>query len=166
MEELSPGTAHAFEGVRTEFVRQEINPATQTASLSDATVYSTELVAEFAVDFKVGIVAMTSPQLPPGTPMALQSTDGTFLNYAGDPTSTAAAAGFGRGPHLIRALVPRLSVRERLPSRDADVDTGATPDGLFRISLQTVDETPTDFARVRTLQTHVMTRNARNVLWQ
>jgi hypothetical protein len=155
-------------GQRLEFVREEIDPAAPDASLAAGagTISgTTELVAEFAVDFRVDLVAVTNTTATPPTKMFLNSSDAQFVFYAGDPTNTGEAAGLNRGPHLIRALHPRLAVRERIASRDANVDASAPP-GLFRVALTNPGTANAkDFAKVRTLQSYIMTRNARNVLW-
>lgn len=151
----------SFNVQRTELVRQEIDPAAATADLASAdAVLSTELVAEFAVDFKVGVIAVTDRTN--GTTTYYPEGSGTLANFAGDPVTSGAAP--DRGPHLIRALHPRLAVRTRAPDRQGDVTDA--PTGFFRIPLTNPGSNPSDYARVRTLQSHIMTRNARNKLWK
>jgi hypothetical protein len=158
-----------FNADRLEFVREEIDPTAEDSVLDGGggvIAGTTELVAEFAVDFRVDIVAQTSPEtaMAPVTTTFIPSATGAFANFAGDPTDVAQAAGVGRGPHLIRALRPRLSVRERIPTKEADLDASAGP-GLFRIPLTDLTTTPREYAKVRTLSSYVMTRNARNAQW-
>ncbi len=160
-----------FNSERTELVREEIDPSTADGDLDASNTSmifpgTRELVAEFAVDFKVSVVAVTS--VATGATSFLDENDSDFLAYAGDPTEPAALVN-GMGPHLIRALHPRLSVRTRAPDRQADVPDA--PPGVFRMPLTVTSpssgggsSTASDYTRVRTLQSHIMTRNAGNHL--
>lgn len=142
---------------RLEFARSEILPNDTIAA------GSTELVAEYAVDFKVGVSVVSNP----GTVQTsfYPTGDSNIPAYAGDPLSATAAA-LGKGPHLIRAAHVRLSVRALDGDRDANVaaaDLGTVP---YRVQLiAAAGSTPAKFARVRSLQALIATRNSRNKLW-
>lgn len=145
---------------RTELTRVELDT-------SGTPIQGTEeLVAEYAVDFKLGVTTIktilngTDPELethPAGTGAA------QIAAYAGD-VSTAGSPNVG--PHRIRAVRLRLSVRAREPDRDANIDpsvvTSIAP-GLYRIGLGAAGAAP--FARVRTMQADVSLQNQMGVLW-
>jgi len=134
---------------RYDLLREELSPISADAPLSQ------ELVAEFAVDFRVGaqVVTNTTTQATTFYPEG----DALLPEYLGDST-VAQANQPNRGPHFVRALRPRLAVRTRAPDRQANVASGS---GLYRVPLGT----NSDYARVRTLQSLVMTRNSRNKIW-
>jgi len=141
---------------RLDLLREQLDPRAAIAA-----PISQELVAEFAVDFKVGVQAVTNT-----TTMVTsfyQAGDTEFAAYTGPSTATASTDP-NKGPHMIRALRPRLAVRSRAPDRQANVQGGA---GLYRVPLNaaTGGAGPGDYARVRTLQSLIMTRNTRNRVW-
>lgn len=144
----------SFNANRLDFVRSYLLP--------DGTVDtdSTELVSEFAVDFKVGVVAVTAPAL--GT-ISVLGEDNTDLPDFADASTNAGPAATNKGPHFIRALIPRLSVRTSAPDRGAATMGSVT--GLYRVDLGTGDGTERDFARVRTVSATVATRNTRGAMW-
>jgi hypothetical protein len=138
-------------------VREELNASSDI----DAPIPiqgTTEIVAEYAVDLKFGLTAVTN--LNGLEPAQL----GTFLDgnvniplFAG-PTSTNA------NPQRIRALRVRLSVRSAVPDRAAAIVGGPNtpiPAGaFFRMNLG-----DNQFARVRTLQADVALPNHAGVTW-
>lgn len=132
---------------RLDLVREEVNPQTGVAFAG-----SQQIVAEYAVDFRLGLTAVTSP-----TTLALtRYPEGDLLidNYA----KAQAVPQANQGPHFIRAVRPRLSVRTRAADRTQQITPGP---GLYRVRLG-----PERFARVRTLSATVATRNAQGALWQ
>ena len=133
---------------RLDLLREELTPA--------GVVISTELVAEFAVDFRVSAQVVSNQS--PYTLTQYAEGDAALAAYVG-PSTAGVALALDKGPHMIRALRPRLALRTRSPDRQANVASGA---GLYRVPLTA----GADFARVRTLQAFVMTRNARNELWR
>jgi hypothetical protein len=136
---------------RYDLIREEISPnSTVTTPIAQ------ELVAEFAVDFRVGAQVVTTPSTTPAITF-LPEGDALLPYYLGDSTVPQANQS-DRGPHFVRALRPRLAVRTRAPDRQANVQTGS---GLYRVPLGT----NSDYARVRTLQALIMTRNSRNKIW-
>lgn len=147
-----------FNAGRFDFVRSFVLP--------DGTVdtASTELVSEFAVDFKVGVVAVTEPTT--GEIEVLGEGNADLPKFAGSSTA-AGPATTNQGPHFIRALIPRLSVRTSAPDRGAGTMGPVT--GLYRVDLATgtggSSATGNNFARVRTVSATVATRNTRGVLW-
>jgi len=141
---------------RFDLLREEISP-----SSAITTPLSQELVAEFAVDFRVGVQgldAATNTLVSGST-----TSDANYLRFVGQST-VAPAANVNNGPHLIRGLSPRLAVRSRVPDRQANVASGA---GLYRVPLTTGSggTGASDYARVRTLQSFIATRNTRNRVW-
>jgi prepilin-type N-terminal cleavage/methylation domain-containing protein len=135
---------------RYDLLREELSP-----NGAVTTPISQELVAEFAVDFRVGaqVVTNTTTQATTFYPEG----DALLPYYLWDSTVPQANQS-DRGPHFVRALRPRLAVRTRAPDRQANVASGS---GLYRVPLGT----SSDYARVRTLQSLIMTRNSRNKIW-
>jgi prepilin-type N-terminal cleavage/methylation domain-containing protein len=131
------------EANRTELVRTEVDFANIDAPLEGTTP---ELVAEYAVDLKFGLIGVTNA--------ALNTTgeipEASLANYAGDPTVAP-------GPAAIRAVRARLSVRSRAPDREAATLAAGVAAGLYRVNVGT-PATP-QFARVRTLQADIALRN-------
>jgi len=139
---------------RTDLVRTELDPQT-----GDPIVDSQELIAEYAVDLRFGITAVTNLATRDVTSFAA----GDALM---DPYTTEASASLiNRGPHLIRGVRARLSVRSRAPDRGADVPDSlkTNPNDIFRVALP--GGGGDTFARVRSLVATVATRNTRGVLW-
>lgn len=132
---------------RLDLVREEINPQTGVAFEG-----SQQIVAEYAVDFRLGLTAVTNP----ATLALTRYPEGDDLidNYA----KVQPIPQPNQGPHFIRAVRPRLSVRTRAADRTQNITPGP---GLYRVALGTGR-----FARVRTLSATVATRNAQGALWQ
>ena len=131
---------------RTELVRSEID--------AFDTVVSTEIVAEYAVDFKFGLTILDgTPKVLSRLPIPMTAAD--YIN-AGD------AAGVGT-PEKIRAVQIRLSTRTRAPDRTTPLPPG--PDG--RNSRFLVDPTlPSPaYARMRTLQADISLPNQAGIPW-
>lgn len=133
---------------RADLVREEINPVTGVAFAG-----SQQIVAEYAVDFRLGLTAVTNAATRALTRYA--ENDPAIINFA----TPIAAPQPNQGPHFIRAVRPRLSVRTRAADRGGDMPAG-TP-GLYRVALGNGGQ----FARVRSLSATVATRNARGALW-
>lgn len=137
---------------RFDLLREELNPN------STLGVMSQEIVAEFAVDFRVGV------QVANATSGALEvyaAGHADIPRFLGQSTA-APATQANNGPQLIRALEPRLAIRSRVPDRQAGISGG-----LYRVPLTTGSggAAASDYARVRTLQSFIMTRNTRNRVW-
>lgn len=133
---------------RTDLIREEIDPATGVAFVG-----SGQIVAEYAVDFRLGLTAVTSAATLALTRYA--EGDAAMDSFA----TPIAAPQPNQGPHYIRAVRPRLSVRARAADRGGNITP--TP-GLYRVALGTGGQ----FARVRSLTATIATRNARGALWQ
>jgi hypothetical protein len=143
----------AWEQDRTELVREELmangTPIAGTA----------EVVAEYAVDLKFGLTAVTNfdPGPEPSVLSGYTQGDPNIPLFAG-PTDANA------NPQRIRAVRVRLSVRSAVPDRPADIVGGSgtpIPQGaFFRMQLG-----PQTFARVRTLQADVALPNHAGVTW-
>jgi len=136
---------------RTELTRVELD-------LNGTAIDGTEeIVAEYAVDFNMQLVAVTS------------NTTGVDPNLSvispGDPlftTFTGPTFGTGNTPELVRSIRVRLGVRSREADRVATVANPANQ-GLFRFNIG-VGAAET-FARVRTFQADVVLHNQADVLW-
>jgi hypothetical protein len=109
-----------------------------------------ELVAEYAVDFRVGVGAVSSAPSSEPTLVQLDEGDSGFQTYTTTPSA-------GGTPQRLRSLRVRLSVR----SREGDRDERSFAGGLYRVGLGANGAAP--FARVRTLQADVMLNNNANV---
>lgn len=145
----------AYESNRTELVRRELD-----ASASDADtdliiggVRQVELVAEYAVGFRLDLTAITpNPDLSNPAVAFVSQDDATFESFADVPTAA--------NPQRIRAIRVRLAVRSREPDRESNTITGG-----FRIGLNVGGGSSGPFARVRTLQADVMLNNNANSTW-
>lgn len=137
---------------RLDLLREELNPNSALDPLSQ------EIVAEFAVDFRVGV------QVTNATTGALETypEGNANLNRFLGQSTVAPATEANNGPQLIRALQPRLAIRSRVPDRQ-----GSIAGGLYRVPLTTGSggTAASDYARVRTLQSFIATRNTRNRVW-
>jgi hypothetical protein len=131
----------AYEANRTELIREEI--------AANGTVQRAELVAEYAVDLKVELLALDSVGQVRAIP------DAEVLDWAGP----VAALQPNQGPERIRAVRVRSSIRSRAPDRSAGMPNHppAATDPLMRMGLGNNGGAP--FARVRTLQAFVALRN-------
>jgi hypothetical protein len=151
------GGENPHDASRTELVRVELD--TNGAPIDG----TEELVAEYAVDLKLGITV--ADNILNGTDPSLQ----TFVpghnmipGWAGDLTTSATAP--NQGPHRVRAVRVRLSVRSQEADRDGPVLAGGNvAPGLYRIGLGAAGGAP--YARVRTLQTDLALHNQMGVSW-
>lgn len=144
---------------RLDLVRSELDPSAADPTDFPGTV---EVVAENVVDLRVGLEAVSS-QLN-RTVTFYPSGHASLPQFGGDPT-TGAAAAVAAGPHLVRGVRVRLSTRAAAPDREAAFFGTDVGDGLYRVALAWSGTTLSEYARVRTLETTVATRNSRNVLW-
>jgi hypothetical protein len=138
------------EANRTELVRTELDA--NDKPLSIGTLNLEELVAEYAVDFQLGIGTVSSNPSTEPTLLQLDANDSAFQGYTDAPSK-------GGTPQRLRSLRVRLSVRSR------EVDR-YQPVGLTRILLYTkrgLSEDVNYYARVRTLHADVMLNNNANV---
>lgn len=137
---------------RLELVRSELSAAGAVIAGSQ------EVVAEYAVNLGVGLSVVTSP-LTSATAY-YPPTDATNRPAYGGPTTAAVSLATTKGAHFIRAAQLSLSVRVIEGDREANVaaaDVGSLP---FRVKLN-----DGRYARVRSLQATVATRNTRDMLW-
>ncbi|MBI4704622.1 MAG: prepilin-type N-terminal cleavage/methylation domain-containing protein [Deltaproteobacteria bacterium] len=130
---------------RTELVRVELDAegAEIPASL--------EVVAEFAVDFKLGVTTATAGNTPT---LAVQQM-GTPAVYL-----TAADILAGGSPERVRGVQVRLSARARAADRNVGLPAAADG-GVFRYNLGPNK----GYARVRTLVANVALPNMTGVTW-
>ncbi len=143
-----------FDDDRTELVRVELDTSGNPIAGTE------ELVAEYAVDLAFGLT-VAEPNVTGPRVKTLDFADDTIDAYVG-----AGPYSINRGPHFVRAVRARLSVRSREADRPANIDPSTDPavaPGLYRIGLGESGTAP--FARVRTLQADIALRNQTNVLW-
>jgi len=155
------GTGVATDPGRTELVRVELDAAGAEIATS------LELVAEYAVDLKLGV---TSTVLNATNPTVNRFAVGDLNGYAlAAPNVTA-----GSAPERIRAVALRLSTRARAPDRDAPAPSppGGGVGTIGRFQLFNVpgpdrdgDGKPDVFARMRTLQADIALPNQTSVPW-
>lgn len=136
-----------YEKNRTELVRTELDANDKPLSVNGVNLE--ELVAEYAVDFRLGIGAVTSTPSTEPTLAQLDEGDSAFQTYTGLATVGS--------PQRVRSVRVRLSLR----SREADREERSFAGGLYRIGLGDNGKAP--YARVRTLQADVMLNNNANV---
>jgi hypothetical protein len=139
----------AFDSTRVELVRTELAPT--GAQLAGT---APELVAQYAVDLKFGLVV---DGRNPGQQPVLSTL----------PPDTAGVANWAQ-PGRIRGVRVRLSVRTRDADREVDITGGdqtalGLSPGLYRVGLGANGAGP--FARVRTLQADVMLNNTAGFRW-
>jgi hypothetical protein len=159
-DDSSTGEIAAWEAGRTELVREELR--VDGTPIDTAPEKTQEIVAEYAVDLKFGLTVVTGT-----TRTANQNEPTALTTYPFDDVRIAAVAGnpaaAGFAPQRIRAVRARLSVRSRVPDRQAAIvgqsGTAVAP-GFYRMEL-----TPGVFARVRTLQADVALPNHGGITW-
>jgi hypothetical protein len=142
---------------RTELVRSEVLFTQSVPVLGEPPVWDDqrvpEIVAEFAVDLKVGVWTTAG--------------DGKlkYLEGAAADAETAPAAGAlglaASGPTAIRSLNLRLVVRSREADRAENTDPDDWPEGfMLRAPMPN-----SRWARARTLMTNVTLMNHRGDAW-
>lgn len=165
---LFQGATPDYDNTRLDLVRYRLPAnASNDADPTPEVMADAELIAEYAVDLKFGVTALTD--VGTGVLTYFGEDHATIPSYAGIPYS-APANGTNLGPHLIRGIHARLSVRTRTADFDgpllADPDAAAS-EQLFRVEVA-AGPTATEFgphAALRSLRSHVATRNTRNLLW-
>ncbi len=114
-----------------------------------------EVIAEYAVDLKLGLVANTAN--PPAAPVFdnvdFEADDNKFFT---EWASDASLSTMARGPHRIRSVRYRMAFRAPLPDRKADL---LMPSGPPYISRYCMGDPCTDYARVRTVISEVFLFN-------
>lgn len=134
---------------RLELVRYEMDSAGATI---DGTL---ELVAEYAVDLRFGLAAVTNYGASGVDPTIVQHEIGAALAYtvANDITTNPAAL-----PQRIRSVRMRMSVRSREGDRPAALAAGGN---LFRYAMPG----GLSFARIRTVTADIALPNLTAVTW-
>lgn len=144
-----------WDGDRTDLVRVELDTG---GTAIDGTE---ELVAEYAVDFRLGLTVISGLLNSDPTLSTLLPEDaavGAWTDVLGVNPTIA--------PQRIRSVRVRLAVRTREPDREENVTAALVPGlagGLYRIGLGPSAGAP--FARVRTMQADVALHNQAGVLW-
>ncbi|HVH47924.1 MAG TPA: prepilin-type N-terminal cleavage/methylation domain-containing protein [Labilithrix sp.] len=119
------------------------------------TIGPAEVIAEYAVDLKLGLFVDPSPGTPNPTNIDFEAADTTFASWTGPVTGTTTTA---VGPHRIRSVRYRLAFRTSFPDRRADLAMPSGPPYISRYCTKNV--TPcTDYARVRTVISEVALMN-------
>jgi hypothetical protein len=133
--------------------------------VTTAVAQGSELIMEYAVDMKFGLTALTDKAS--GVLTYYGEDDLRLQDYAGvpydSPTNSIVLDTATYGPHFIRGVHARVSVRNREADRTAPILTNpgtATSGGLFRIMVA-----PNQYARMRTLRSHIATRNSQTLTW-
>lgn len=155
---LYVGAAGASDSTRLDLVREELGA--DASVQTNTSILSTEVVAEYAVDLKFGLTVQSDPAF--GTLTYLGEDDPLIPRYAGI-SFTGAAAALNSGPHWIRGIHARLAVRNRDPDRVAPVipaDSDPNSEDLLRVQVA-----QGEYARMRSLRSHIATRNSRNEMW-
>jgi len=143
---------------RWELVRYELDRADNIIQ------GTTELVAEFAVDLKFAVTAITG-----GVGVPVPNPVVGFFNF-GDPNigntwgKVVGPANQVAGPERVRSVRVRLAVRSREPDRAAGINPvlmGSEPGTLFRYKIPGSNR----FARVRTLHAEVAMSNQTGVFF-
>lgn len=114
-----------------------------------------EVIAEYAVDLKLGLVVNAAPALaqPVLTNIDFEANDALFAQWAG-PTSTSTGLS---GAHRIRAVRYRLAFRTPLPDRRGELLMPSGPPYLSRYCMG--GDPCLDWARVRTVISEVVLFN-------
>lgn len=176
LKHLFDGTALPYEDTRFDLMRYEVPPTIGSGTTlvgvtwpdGTSVTASGELVAEYAVDLKFGLTVLSDYQTGALTTLAETA---NRANYVDPPVSATAggivAATSTRGPHFIRGVDARLSVRYRDADREVSIladpsASGVTPDQLIRVR---VAASPDLLARTRAFRGQIAIRNTRNVLW-
>jgi prepilin-type N-terminal cleavage/methylation domain-containing protein len=159
------GGALSGDGKRTELVRVELDR-------NDAEIPQTlELVAEFAVDLKFGVVTTTggpNPIIDGRFPITVPEDDRIYTvagNITAGPNDCPPGTAVGGNicPQRLRGVQVRLSTRARAPDRDADLPAGG--DGRRnRFFIATGAPKPV-YARLRTLYADVSLPNLAGIQW-
>lgn len=162
---LYGGTAPSYDSTRLDLIRYELPANIDNSTVATpAMMQSAEIVAEYAVDLGFGLTVFDNPTAP--ALRYIPEGDLEILNYAG-PIGTS--GGNNLGPHFIRGIHARLAVRSRVADSKRPLLTNpdaATSDQLFRVRLTPgTSNDPGEYATVRTLRSHIATRNTRNLMW-
>lgn len=131
------------------------------AANGTTTIGPPELIAEYAVDLKFGIIVDTAPpnSAPLFTNIDFEANDAAFAQWAGLATASTAAV----GPHRLRTLRYRLAFRTPLPDRRADLPMPSGPPYISRYCMG--GDPCTDYARVRTVISEVVLFNQARANW-
>lgn len=157
---LYTGAAGATDSTRLDLVREELEAGGSVEADTSVIDGSTEVVAEYAVDLKFGLTVQSSPAT--GALTYLGENDPSIPRYAGSSLDGPATAP-NSGPHWIRGIHARLAVRNRDPDRAAPVIPASslpTSEDLIRVQVA-----EGEYARMRSLRSHIATRNSRNEMW-
>jgi prepilin-type N-terminal cleavage/methylation domain-containing protein len=126
------------------------------ASDGATTVGPPELIAEYAVDLKLGLIvdSSTAGTPPVFTNVDFEADDALFGQWAGLASASTKAV----GPHHIRSVRYRLAFRAPFPDRRADLPMPSGPPYISRYCMGT-DDPCVDYARVRTVISEVALLN-------
>lgn len=139
------------ESARTELMRVELDINGQVLDTTE------ELVAEYAVDLNLQVIALSAPpNLSDPTLVLVSPGDPLYTSYTGPVFGTA------NRPDRIRSVRVRLGVRSREADRTATIANAANQ-GLFRFNIGS--GTAETFARVRTFQADIALHNQADTLW-
>jgi prepilin-type N-terminal cleavage/methylation domain-containing protein len=144
---------------RTELVRVELaadGTEIESRTETNANLATLEVVAEYAVDLKFGVVSTVVNGVNP-TLTRRDIADDTGYAVVKDITDVTAR------PNRVRAISVRFSTRARIPDRNQQIPAGPVG-ALGRFQLTTVPG-ELSWARMRTLQAEVSLPNQTGVTW-
>lgn len=160
---INIGAAPAYDATtRLDLVRQVLDPAVDPTVTDGSDVWATELVAEYAVDLRFGLTVVSN--IANGTLTYIDENavgPPSIEDFAGETYGASGAV--NEGPHLIRGVHARLMVRNRLAERSVGVIANpatTTAQQMVRAQVAT-----NEWARTRTLRSHIAVRNTKNSLW-
>jgi type II secretory pathway pseudopilin PulG len=134
--------------------------ATATAPFGATPVGPPELIAEYAIDLKLGLVVdAVANSIPSTVTVDLEGAAADFTKWAGPNVIWAAAANKNSGPQRIRSVRYRMAFRAPYPDRAADLPMPGSPPYLARYKMVTGSPPVPKWARVRTVMSEVALLN-------
>ncbi|MEJ7731676.1 MAG: prepilin-type N-terminal cleavage/methylation domain-containing protein [Polyangiaceae bacterium] len=144
---------------RTELVRVELaadGTEIESSTETNANLATLEVVAEYAVDLKFGVISTAVNGI---NPTVTRRDIGDAAGYGEVANITNITA----RPNRVRAISVRFSTRARVPDRNQQIPAGPVG-ALGRFALTSVPG-ELNWARMRTLQAEVALPNQAGVTW-
>lgn len=172
---LFGGAVPSYDSTRLELMRYEVPPlygsgdnlAGKNWPGTGTSITSMgELVAEYAVDLKFGLTVLSETQV--GELTVIPET-ASLSNYAGTPYTSPAGNQVSTsttfGPHFIRGVHARLSVRYRDADRETSILAKPSAPGVTAQQIFRVKVSASEYARTRSFRGYITTRNTQNSMW-